>query len=114
MAAGKKDFILDQGATWAPVITYKDPSGIPVDLTGWDARLVAKSDYDSDAVIQIDTVNGGITIEPLVGEIKPVVSASQSAAIPQGTLVYDLEIYAGDIVHKLLIGAMTVRREVSR
>ena len=39
MAAGKYDFTIEQGATVDFSVQYKDSGSIPIDLTGYQARM---------------------------------------------------------------------------
>ena len=42
MAAGSYSFTIEQGATTDFELVYKDSSGNPVDLTGYNARMQLK------------------------------------------------------------------------
>lgn len=53
MTAGKYDFVIEQGTTWAPVLTYKDEAGTPIDLTGFNGRLMARQAFDDQAYIDV-------------------------------------------------------------
>lgn len=115
MIAGEKKFVVDQGATWEPVLSYKTPSGDPVDLTGWSVRMQARETYDSpEPFIDISTEVGGITTDPAAGKIMLCLPAEQTAAITVLSGVYDIEIYSGATVHKLLRGIITIRREATK
>jgi hypothetical protein len=43
MPASKHDFTIERGASYALTLIYKDSSGSPIDLTGWCARLIWKT-----------------------------------------------------------------------
>lgn len=43
MAASKYDFSIEQGTSFKLSLRYKDAAGVPIDLTGWCARLIWKT-----------------------------------------------------------------------
>lgn len=114
MAAGKYDFTIEQGATWEKVLTYKTPAGVPVDLTGYTARMMAKVDFDEEPYIDITTENGGIEINGPDGVIRLIISAENTADIETMTGRYDLEIESGGTVTRLLQGTIFLSREVTK
>lgn len=73
MSAGKYDFSIEQGTSFTLSLIYKDNSGNPVDLTGWCARLVWKSNsgvenfstetINSNYRFEIDEPNGKLVLQ---------------------------------------------------
>lgn len=113
---GQFDITILQGATFNPVITWKNKStGVPVDLTGYSARLqVRKSASDSNKLLDL-TSGDGITLGGSAGTITILVSATDTAALPAGAYKYDLELESGaGVVRRLLEGSATISAEVSR
>lgn len=47
MAAGKYDFVIEQGSSFKLSFVYKDSIGNPIDITGWCARLTWKTSTNS-------------------------------------------------------------------
>lgn len=114
MQPGKYDFTIYQGATLEELWTWKDESGVAVNLTGYTARLKAKpSKTHSNTVLSLTNADG-ITLGGTAGTIAISRSAAQTAALAVGNLVYDLElISAGGVVIRLMEGAITVDGEVT-
>jgi hypothetical protein len=114
MLASYCELPCDQGAHWDPSITLTTDAGVAIDLTGYTARLVVKRNVgDTVALADISSTGGGITITPASGLIQPVLTALQTAALPAGRLVYELELITGTTVYKVLTGSFVVRAEVT-
>jgi len=105
--------IIDQGATWTVNIVYYDYNNVPVDLTGYSARMQLRSKYDSSAVLTLSTATGEIVITGPTGQIAITASATQTQAIASGIYVYDLELTSGAEITRLIQGQMTVRENVT-
>jgi hypothetical protein len=115
MAAGTLDFTIEQGATFNLLLTWKI-DGTPVNITNWTARLAARVDVeDSEVILSLTTSNGGITLGGAAGTISLDQTATQTALLPGGTYVYDLElISAVGAVTRLVQGELDISPEVTR
>lgn len=116
MPAGRAKLTIDQGSTWRAILTAKGSDRVPIDLTGYTARMQVRPSIPSATVLaNLTTENGGIEIEPLAGEITLMLTDEQTAALPSGTWVYDLELVsAGGEVTRTIEGGFVVRPEVTR
>jgi hypothetical protein len=112
--AGKYDIVIEQGATFSRVITWKDSSNNPVDLTGYAARLQIRPTIGSGEPILTLTDGGGIELGGLAGTIALTISATQTAALNFSTANYDLELVSGETVKRLLRGSATLDEEYTR
>lgn len=115
MAAGTLDFTIEQGATFNLLLTWKI-NDVPVNLTNWTARLQARVDVeDSEVILSLTTSNGGITLGGALGTISLDQTATQTALLPAGTFVYDLELISGvGAVTRLVQGELNISPEVTR
>lgn len=115
MAATTYDLLIEQGATFSQLITYKE-SGVAVNLTGYTARLQVRSTLESaSTVVELTTANGRIALGGAAGTITLTISATDTAALTAGRGVYDLELVSGSgIVTRLLQGVATISRNVTR
>jgi hypothetical protein len=115
MAAGTLDFTIEQGATFNLLLTWKI-DGTPVNITNWTARLAARVDVeDTEVILSLTTSNGGITLGGAAGTISLNQTATQTALLPAGTYVYDLElISAVGAVTRLVQGELDISPEVTR
>lgn len=110
-----KDISIDQGATYTLVATWKDSAGSPVDLTGYTARMQMREAHNADSALLSLTDGDGITITAAEGKLEISIAAADTAGLPPGRHVYDLEVEsAGGEVTRLVEGAAVVRPEVTR
>jgi hypothetical protein len=108
--------VIDQGANWFLNVTYENPNGTPVNLTGYTAALQLRSlPSDTVAVLSL-TTGSGITITGVSGLVAIQATATQTRAIDEGVYYYDLEITAPStgVVTRLIQGQADVSAEVTR
>ena len=116
MAAGKHNFLCEQGATFNPLVTWKDEALALVDVTGYTARMQVRPQIDSDTItISLTTENGRITLGGAAGTIELLITDEDTALLDPGTYKYDLEMVASiRTVIRLLKGNFKVDPEVTR
>lgn len=112
----KLKFTIYQGATFRKRLTWKAPSGTPIDLTGCTARMQVRSEVESAVVLlNLTTENGGIALGGVSGEVDLYVSPADTSAINWDGGVFDLEIiHPGGEVTRLAQGSISVSPEVTR
>lgn len=130
MAAGKHNFIIEQGSDFNPIITYRNPPadpdndpdtpGAPINITGFTIRMQVRTGSKTGTlVIDINTGGGGIVItDGPNGQFQLNVPAATTAALtasqfsPQA--FYDLEIVdLSGVVTRLLEGTVRLSEEVT-
>lgn len=115
MTAGIYNATIDQGATWSVVVTYKDSTGVPINLTGYTAAMQVRQQYSSDtAELTLTSPSNGIVITPSTGIVTITMTAVQTAALEEGYYVYDVELTSGSYKDRLIQGQLTVAPEVTR
>lgn len=123
MAAGKLDFLIEQGASFERTLTIKDSLDAPINLTGYVFSGQIRKKY-SDATtvgsfvftILDQVTNTGkvrVTMSPAATSAIPVDKA-ETAAKRNTVYVYDIEMNTGSKVERLLEGAATISPEVTR
>jgi hypothetical protein len=100
-----------QGATLDKTFTVTT-NGTPINWTGYTAAMKVRRYVDSDAVLSLAT-GSGITALTTDGKVIINATATQTAAIPAGNYVYDLELSSGAYVTKLISGRFVVVAEVT-
>ena len=111
---GLYDIVCPQGATFDRTFTYS-VGGTAVNLTGYTAALQVRSGYDAGtALISLSTGGSGIVLGGTAGTIAVTIAASTTAAVDAGSYAYDLELYQGSTVTRLLQGAFTISGGVTR
>jgi hypothetical protein len=114
MAAGTLDFTIEQGATFNLLLTWKI-NGTLVNLTGYTARLQARVDVQDTTTVLSLTTGAGITLGGAAGTISIDQTATQTALLPMGEYVYDLELIASNAtVTRLVQGELNISPEVTR
>ena len=114
--AGKLNIVIEQGATFNPVLTYEDENAAPIDLTGYDARMQIRSSKTATSFIhELTVLNSGIVLGGAAGTTTLFISDTDTAAFTFKQAVYDLElISSGGIVTRLLEGNVTLRTETTK
>lgn len=113
MTAGQYDFIIEQGAGFNRVITYR-AGGVLVNLTGYTATLTAKHKRGAVAsLLSMSTGGHGITLGGAAGTITLALTDSETALLDFEQAVYMLELTpaSGDDV-RLLEGNITLSKAV--
>ncbi len=114
---------------WMQPVTAGSSTLVPVDLTGYTARMMIKLGYDDAAPLQSLTSSpaAGITITAAEGlvtvELTPTqtaqIEAAMVAALAASTIselraITDLELVSGDRVYRMFEGEVVLRREVTK
>lgn len=87
----------------------------PLDITGYTAKMQMRSNPSSSiAVLTLTTENGGIIIDGADGSIGLHATATQTGLINEGPYDYDIELYNGATVLRLLQGQVVVSAGVTR
>lgn len=116
MTAGVKNITIEQGATYTYNLIYKDSNSVPVDLSGYTARMqVRKTKANTETLLDLTTENGCIVLGGSLGTIAITASATLTAAIDAKAGVYDLELVSpSGAVKRLIEGEVTISLEVTR
>lgn len=125
MSSGKLSFTIEQGATLSYELQYRDATGSAIDLSSWGGRMKIRPDASSTTVyislsssLQADGTglnfsgSNGVT-PPTSGSIGLFISAASSSALNFDTGVYDIEIYSGSYVTRILEGQVRLSKEVT-
>jgi FlaG/FlaF family flagellin (archaellin) len=105
MTAGKRDFVIEQGATFEEPIVWMQ-AGVPVNLTGMSARMLIKPKRGSTTVLRdMTSTNGEIVLGTTDGTITPTITDEETTLITWKKGEYVLEITETDgTVRRLLQG----------
>lgn len=125
MKASLYDFTIDQGSSFRLSFIYKDSEGNPIDLTGWCARLVWKTNQGNIQTFittNLDYSTYKFTIEPLIGKVTLLLPPHTTNNWTFNTAKYDLELQSDDDVYagggkniiRLLYGTATLNSRFSK
>ncbi len=93
MTAGTFHLVIEQGTDFALELTYSDPDGVPIDLTGCSAALMVRTTYDAATpLVSLSSPSAGITLGGAAGTIRIEIDSTVTATLPPGTAVYDLKL----------------------
>jgi hypothetical protein len=119
MPAGRYDLLVEQGATYTRIFTWKDSAKVVISNVGYTAAMQIRDTVDSTTVIATSagvspTIE--ITLGGLTGTIQIRITAAVTAAFTFDTAVYDLTMTAPitGIVTRLLEGEVKLNKGVTR
>lgn len=112
---GQYNITINQGSTFRTVLTWKDASDNPINLTNYTARMQGRKTVESATTVFNLTNGSGITLGGAAGTITIEMSATTTAALSPGSGVFDLELVSqsGDVT-RLVEGSYTIKAEVTR
>lgn len=112
----KHDFTLYQGTFTPLTFQLTDDADVPLDLTGYTARMQARTTVNSSEVqLEASLALGNAEVDGPTGTVKLQFSAAQTAAIKASKLVYDVELTPADgKTVRVMEGSITVSKEVTR
>ena len=115
MTPGKYNIVCPQGSTLSQQMTYSIDD-VPVNLTGYSARMQVREKYAStNTELDLTTANGGIVLGGSAGTITINVNASATGELVAKDYVYDLELVSSSlIVTRLIEGKFIVTPEVTK
>ena len=112
--AGIYNFLMDIGSTYTVQLVYNDPSGDPIDLTGYTAKMQLRLKYGAPtAALTLTTGGGGIVIDGPNGTINITATDEQTLTLEPTFYVYDLDLISGGVITRLIQGQITARPEVT-
>jgi len=128
MAAGKYNFVIEQGATLDFEVAYTDSSNNKIDLSHYYGRMQIKDKIGGSTThitLSSSLASDGTGLNfsgsnninpPTSGTIGVFISADSSSVLDFNKAVYDLEIVSGSefpVVTRLLQGTVTLDKEVT-
>lgn len=116
MPAAKKAFVIEQYATFARRLVWKDSRGRPVNLTGCVVRMQVRDNVASNTILlEMTSQNGRILVTPLTGTIDIQLPANDTNALTWTTAVYDIKVeFPNGIEYRILEGVIRVSPGVTR
>lgn len=115
MSAGKINLTIDQGADFSHTFQILDPQNVPIDLTGYTAKMQARTSFSSDVVvIDLTTENGGLDIDLATAELTISIPRPATALFTFDRLVYDILLISTADTWRLVEGQINLCRGVTR
>ncbi len=116
MAAGKYNFLIEQGAHFNYSLGVTDDSGNVSDLTSYTGKMQIKSDNtQSTSILELSTSGSYMSITGSTGVIALSVPNTVTSTLSFDTAVYDLIITSPiGVVTRLLEGSVNLSTQVTR
>ncbi len=115
LLAAIDDYTIEQGVKFSRLYFYEDESGLPVDLTGYEAKLQYRTYFGATVIIEL-THLAGLTLGGNNGSIQVDLTATETTAMIKNRFKYDLELYpaavAADAI-RLVQGVISLSKEVT-
>ena len=114
MQPGRFNFTLTQGDTFNTKPAWK-VNGNYVNVTGYSAKMDVKiAPTSTSTIVELSSANGRITVGTTDGTFELALTPTETAALPPGQYVYDLDVTSpGGNVYTLLTGGFTVVAQVT-
>jgi hypothetical protein len=125
MAASKYDFAIEQGTSFRLSLIYNDSNGTAINLTGWCARLVWKTNTNNTQTFSSDNIDHSVykfTIDDLSGKLTLLLPSSTTNSFSFNTAKYDLELRSPEDLYvgggkystRLLFGTINIVKRFSQ
>jgi len=124
MSAKIHNFLIEQGSSFRLSLTYKDNNNAPIDLTGYCARLIMKTNSGEQKIFNSGETNSEykFTIDAAQGVFTLLISASATNDYDFNSAKYDLEIQTpqdlytggGKYTLRILYGTVNIIKRFSQ
>lgn len=124
MAAGKYDFVIEQGTSFKLAFIYRDSTGNPVDLTDWCARLIWKTSSGNTQIFTTSNIDLSVYkfyIDGPEGKVVLLLPANTTNNFTFSEAKYDLELQSPDDLYngggkytvRVLVGTIAISKRNS-
>jgi hypothetical protein len=125
MAASKYDFAIEQGTSFKLSLIYKDANAVPINLTGWCARLIWKTNTNNIQTFSSENADYSVykfTIDDANGKLTLLLPSHTTNGFVFNTAKYDLELQSPDDLYagggkystRLLFGTINIVKRFSQ
>jgi hypothetical protein len=104
---------VDQGATYQESVEWTDPSGVPINITGYTARMnIARTYSDQVPILSLTSPSGGLVVTGAAGRIDITIASDETDGM-DGAYVYDLDVESPQgVVDRLIQGVIEINKRV--
>jgi hypothetical protein len=125
MPAAEYDFPIEQGSSFKLALVYKDDSGSPINISGWCARLIWKTNTNITQVFTTENIDYSVykfTLDGANGKLTLLFPANTTNDFAFTNAKYDLELQSDDnfyaeggkYVIRILYGTVTILKRKSK
>jgi hypothetical protein len=112
MEATEYPITIEQGSTFQKQFRWK-VDGVIINLTGYTAKMQVRKAFGGALGFELSTQNDRILLGGATGTVALEMAPDETAALPAGNFVYDLELTDGGTVRKLIRGTVVVLPEAT-
>lgn len=112
MAATKYDFSIEQGSSFKMSMIFKNNDGSLMDLTGWSAKLIWKTNTNKINIFSTDNIDHSVykfTLDAPSSSMVLSIPANTTNAFNFSSAKYDLELTSPDTLYSPEGGNYTFR-----
>lgn len=125
MPAAEYNFSIEQGSSFKLAMVYKDDTGNPIDLTGWCARLIWKTNTNITQSFSSENLDNSVykfTLAGSDGKLTLLFPAITTNNFDFTNAKYDLELQSNNAFYenggkytiRILYGTVTVLKRKSK
>lgn len=94
MGAAKQDIVIEQGSKYDPIFQWVDEDDQPINIDGWTGKMQIRDGKSKTSTLihEASTANGKMTINGIKGEVRPIITATESDTFSFNWAWYDIEI----------------------
>lgn len=108
--AAISNLYIDAGSTFSAIITVRDSSNTPIELSGYTVKSQIRKSYGSQVAYDFDAT----IFDTSTGKVKLELSASQSSDIKPGRYIYDVKIYKNGEAYRVVEGLVIITPESTK
>lgn len=125
MSAAEYNFNIEQGTSFKLALVYKDEAGNVIDLTGWCARIIWRTNTNVSQAFSTENVDYSVykfTLAGSDGKLTLLFPASTTNNFGFTTAKYDLELQSNNAFYenggkytiRILYGTVTILKRKSK
>lgn len=115
MASKKLDIKIEQGSTFTLTVNAKNSDGTAKNLNGYSAKMQVRPSAESIATyVDASTTNGMIAINGPQGQVTVTITGPVTELYAWDNGVYDLKVINDTDIIRLVHGAASLSKQVTR
>jgi hypothetical protein len=107
------NFEIVQGDTFILNVTYKDPNGVPIDLTSFDGTFEVRDQQGGQVLCTLASINGGEIVVDNAGHLTITIVSTETKKFTVPKAYYQLKLDSGSVKTTILAGWFAVERSIS-
>lgn len=106
------NFEIVQNDTFIVNVTYKDPNGVPINLSGYTATFIVKDTPGGSVTCTTAEIGNGITKDDSNGVFTITIAPTETKKFTVPKAYYQFQVDSGSVKTTLLSGAFAVEKGI--